>query len=85
MDRHTRPLCAVRQHDLEHRHAGWLCAEPKHHGLGKLAVTALLVKQELVTHPYGRVGRIYEEIHVCLKSRHNCVGALSPIFPRRNF
>ena len=66
MDRDTRPLCAVLQHDLKHRGTHGFATESKDRAERVFAMPFLLVVQELVANVGGDVGRVAPEVHLFL-------------------
>ena len=66
MDWDSRPLCAALQHDLKHRHTGWLGSKAKDRAGRKFTMPAFLVKQKLITDVSSNVRRVYKERHAPL-------------------
>ena len=63
MDRDTRPLCAVLQHDLEHRGTHGFATKSKDRAERVFAMPFLLVVQKLIADVGGDVGRVAPEVH----------------------
>ena len=55
MNRNTRPLSAVLEHDLKHRYSAGFSPESEHRAQREAAETVLLIEQEFVANVRGRV------------------------------